>query len=501
MNDETILIRGGTAIVFSDGGHRTLTDGEIAVTGDRITYVGARRAGSTGAIADRVIDATGRIVIPGLISSHAHVGAHEGSRLLIDAGRREFLRSGFLHFLPARRSGAPGFLSPQDARASLRYGFATLLRHGVTTVLAFAPAGRDGGAMMLEVADEFGVRLVWSPIVQGGRYWLNDDGTVDHEDDEAMGLRMLDDAARFIERHRGANDGRLSGVIALDEFYASTPRLRQAAKLAADRLGVPFTLHFVEQHREFFETMMKTARTPVQLLADEGVLDRNTILAHCIYIAGHSLVGYPLEDDIGRLGKAGASVAHSPVAFSRRGVALESFDRYRKAGVNVALATDAYPLDLFAEMRMASIMGKAADRNYEAAPAPAVFDAATLAGAAALGRDDIGRLAPGARADLVIVDPRTLTVGPNPDPVRMLVHLAGPDNVALVMVGGRVLVEDGHLTVADEQQILAEAAASSDRVWQGYADYHPTGRDVASAFPASYRPFGTASGAGSGSQP
>lgn len=484
---DSILIRGGTAIVFDGQGHSILEDGEIAIADDRIAYVGPRRDGQAG----RIVDATGKIVLPGLISSHAHVGAHEGSRLLLDAGQREFIRSGFLHFLPARRSGGPGFLSPQDGRASLRYGFATLLRHGVTTVLAFAPAGRDGGAMMLEVAAEFGVRLVWAPIVQGGRYWLNDDATVEHEDDEAQGMRMLEAAVDFIERHRGANDGRLSGVIALDEFFASTPALRRAGKKAADALGVPFTLHFVEQHREFFETMMKTARTPVQLLADEGVLDRNTILAHCIYVAGHSLVGYPLEDDIGLLGQTGASVAHSPVAFSRRGVALESFDRYRKAGVNVALATDAYPLDLFAEMRMASTMCKAADRNYEAAPAPAVFDAATLAGAAALGRNDIGRIAPDARADLVIVDPRTLTIGPNPDPVRMLVHLAGPDNVDLVMVGGRVLVDGGRLAMVDEQQLLAEVTASSDRVWAGYGHYNPRGRDVAEAFPPSYPSFGS----------
>ena len=487
MSDKTTFIRGGTAIVFDGQGHSYLEDGEIAVTGDRIAYVGPRRDMQ----ADKIIDATGKIVLPGLISSHAHVGAHEGSRLLLDAGQREFVRSGFLHFLPARRSGGPGFLGPQDGRASLRYGFATLLRHGVTTVLAFAPAGRDGGALMLEAAAEFGIRLVWAPIVQGGRYWLNDDASVEHEDDEAQGMRMLEAAVGFIERHRGANDGRLSGVIALDEFFASTPALRRAAKKAADALGVPFTLHFVEQHREFFETMMKTARTPVQLLADEGVLDRNTILAHCIYVAGHSLVGYPLEDDIGLLGQTGASVAHSPVAFSRRGVALESFDRYRKAGVNVALATDAYPLDLFAEMRMASIMCKAADRNYEAAPAPAVFDAATLAGAAALGRDDIGRIALDARADLVIVDPRTLTIGPNPDPVRMLVHLAGPDNVDLVMVGGRVLVEGGRLTMVNEQQLLAEVAASSDSVWAGYGRYNPKGRDVAEAFPPSYPGFGS----------
>ena len=429
--------------------------------------------------------------MPGLVSSHAHVGAHEGGRLLVDAGRREFLRSGFLHFLPARRSGAPGFMAEHDARASLRYGFATLLRHGITTVLAFAPAGRDGGSLMREVAHEFGIRLVWSPIVQGGRYWLNDDGTVDYEADEATGLRQLGEAVAFIEQHRGANDGRLSGVIAVDEFFASTPTLRREAKKAADSLDVPYTLHFVEQHREFFDTMTKTGRTPVQLLADEGVLDRRTVLAHCIYVAGHSLVGYPVEDDVGLLGQAGVSVAHSPVAFSRRGVALESFDRYRKAGINVALATDAYPLDLFAEMRMASIMCKTADRNYEAAPASSVFAAATLAGAAALGRDDIGRIAVGANADLVIVDPRTLSVGANPDVLRMLVHLAGPENVDTVMVGGRILVEGGRLRMASEEELLADVTASSERLWAGYGRYDAKGKDVSAAFPPSLPDFGS----------
>lgn len=479
----SLLIKGGTAVVFDGREQRYLKDGEIAVAQGRIAYVGPRYPGAT----DRVVDAAGKLVIPGLISTHAHVGAHEGSRLLLDGGRHEFVRSGFLHFLPSRRSGGPGFLADQDARASLRLGFATMLRHGITTVLAFAPAGRDKGETMLEVAAEFGLRLVWAPLVQGTRYWLADDGSVDWQADEAMGLRQLREAVAFIERHRGANDGRLAGTIALDEYFGSTPTLRREAKNAARALGVPFTLHFVEQHREFFDTMTRTGRTPVQLLADEGLLDRGTLLAHCIYLAGHSLVGYPMADDIGLLGQAGVSVAHSPVAFSRRGVALESFDRYRAAGINVALATDAYPLDLLAEMRMASIMCKTVERNYEAAPAAAVFAAATLAGAEALGRDDIGRLSVGAAADITIVDPRTLTIGPNPDPLRMLVHLAGPDNVDTVMVAGRVLVEGGRLAMADQDRILAEATASAQRVWAGHGRYHPSGRDADEAFPPSLR--------------
>lgn len=478
-NSVDLLIRNATVIAFDGARHRRLDDGVVAVSGNRISHVGRRFDGS----ATRTIDARGGMVIPGQISTHAHVGIHEGPRLLVDSGRREFVRSGFLHFLPARRSGGPGFLAPQDLRASLRYGFATLVRHGVTTALAFGPAGPDGGETMLAAAAEMGIRLYWSPIIAGGRYWLSDDGRVDLELDENAGMKALERAVAFIEARRGTNDGRLSPVITLDEYHASTPGLRRECKAAARALGAPFTLHFIEQHREFFDTMQSTGRTPIQLLADEGVLDAGTILAHCIYHAGHSLVGYPMEDDIGLLGATGAAVAHSPVAFARRGVAFESFDRFRRAGVPVALGTDSYPLDLFGEMRMASIMCKAVEKNFEAAPAGAVFDASNLAGAAALARPDLGRLAIGAKADLVLVDTRSLSFGVNPDPIRALVHLATPDMVDTVVIDGRVVVEGRRLAVADEDEILAAAEASSKRVWGRFADSDRLGRPAEQAFP------------------
>ncbi len=474
-----ILISGGTIVAFDGTAHRRLENGVVAIKGGEIVHVGKSWDGA----ATRRIDAAGKMVIPGQISTHAHIGAHEGPRLLIDAGRRHFMRSGFLHFLPARRAGGPGFYAAQDARASLRYGFATLVRHGVTTVLAFGPGGPDGGETMMATAAEFGLRLVWAPIASGGRYWLDDDGTVTREIDEKLGHSTLEQAARFIERNRKANDGRYSGVVVLDEYYVSTPSLRREAKALANSLGVPFSMHFVEQHREFFETMGQTGKTPVELLADEGVLDSGTILAHAIYLSGHSLVGYPMADDIGLLGQAGAHVAHSPVAFSRRGVALESFDRYCRAGIGVALATDTYPLDMFSEMRTATIMAKAADRNYEAASAADVFAASNLAGAKALGRPDLGRIAAGAKADIVIVDPKTLAFGVNPDPIRALVHVGAPENVDTVMVDGRILVEGGCLTMADQDEILAAAAASSEKVWAGHAGYDPGKRSVEQAFP------------------
>lgn len=478
-------IQGGTIIAFDGHEHRELRDGSVVVEGDRILYVG-REYTHTEAV-DRTIDASAMLVIPGQISTHAHIGAQEGPRLLLDGGRREFIRSGFLHFLPRSRAGKPGILSRQDASASLRMGFISLLRHGITTVVAFAPEGPDQGAMMLEAAEQLGIRLYWSPAATAGRYWLEDDGRVVHELDERQGLAMLDHAASFIENHNGQADGRILGILVLDEYFLSTPAVRRHAKAVADQLKVRFTMHFVEQHREFFETVSRTGKTPVELLAEEGVLGKNLLLAHCLYIAGHSAVRFPVADDIALLGEHGVSVAHSPLAFARRGLALESFDRYRDAGINVALATDTYPLDMFSEMRMAAVMCKTAEGHYEAGKAEHVFAASNLGGAQALGRSDLGRIEAGAKADLVIVDPRNTAFGPNPDPVRALVHLATPSMINTVMVDGRIVVEDSRLLVADEQRILEEARISSNNVWQAYKDYDWQGQGIDHRFPPALR--------------
>jgi cytosine/adenosine deaminase-related metal-dependent hydrolase len=173
------------------------------------------------------------------------------------------------------------------------------------------------------------------------------------------------------------------------------------------------------------------------------------------------------------------------VAFSRRGLMLESFDSYRRAGVTVALGTDTYPLDMFAEMRMASTACKAVERNFEAAPAGDVFAASNVVGAKALGREDLGRISVGAKADIVIVDTGNITFGVNPDPVRALVHLATPGMVDMVMVDGRVLVADKCLLNVDEAALLRDVRRSSERMWEHYRIYHPSGQSLAERFPAS----------------
>lgn len=481
----TTRIEGGTIVAFDGERHRLLENGVLSYRGDTIVHVGRENVHA----ADRVIDARGKLVIPGQISTHAHVGTHDGARPITDGGRRDFLRSGFLNFLPTKFHAGPPLLAPADPIAAARYGMACLLRNGVTTAVAFAPGGADGGTGMLDLAEEMGLRLYFAPMSTGGRYHFDDSGRLHEVRDERQGLEDLDRAAQFIERYDGAHDGLVRGALVIDEYHFATPATLRRAKELAVRLGVPLTLHFVEQVWEFHQTLRATGKTPVELLQSEGFLGPEVILAHCIYVAGHRATAYPYGDDLALIALAGASVAHSPLAFARRGAALESFERYLAAGINMAIGTDIFPMDMFAEMRTASMVGKLVEQNHEVARAVDVFNASNIGGARALNRDDLGRLAPGAKADIVLVDWDNLTIGPLPDPIRALVHLATPEMVDTVVVNGRTVVENGRLTVCDQTQVLTEARASCARVWAAFPQYHWSGRSIAEEYPPSLKPW------------
>jgi 5-methylthioadenosine/S-adenosylhomocysteine deaminase len=475
------VLRNGIVIGFQNGEHRVLDGGDVVYADDVIEYVGRRWKGDAGT----VIDVSGKLVLPGLISVHAHVGCAVGDRLIVDGGRRDFLRSGFINYQPRRLGGGPGFNDPEDLEAALRFGFASLLRSGVTTVAEMGGATRDGGKSILSLAGECGIRLYYAPGYNGAEYFFDERGGLHRRWDEAAGLAGLERAAAFIERHHGAHQDRVRGLLIPDEAFNSTATLLRRTREAADRLGVGISIHTAEQVYEFHEALREHGRTPVQRLADSGLLGPDAILGHCRFVAGNSQTAYPWDDDLKLLAESRSTVAHAPVAGARRGGALESFQRYRDRGINLAIGTDTYPLDILAEMRAASLLCKVTERDHAAADARSVFTAATIGGAVALRRDDLGRLAPGAKADIVVIDLSRLRFGPYHDPLRALITCGNAEHVERVVIAGRAVVEGGRICAWDEAQILANARASSERVWSEFPRAHWSGRSVDEVFPPS----------------
>jgi len=165
---------------------------------------------------------------------------------------------------------------------------------------------------------------------------------------------------------------------------------------------------------------------------------------------------------------------------------MESFASYRRAGVNMALGTDTNPQSVLEAMRWAAVVSKIVERNTEATTAAHVFDAATLGGARALGRDDLGRIAPGAKADLVLWKGASWGMTPLRDPVKNIVYNATAEDVDRVWVDGRLVVDGGRVRAADERAILAALQAGGERMWPRMARFDWAGRDAGALSPQTY---------------
>jgi cytosine/adenosine deaminase-related metal-dependent hydrolase len=462
---EKTAIRGGDIIAHNGETHRLLRDGVLVYEGDTIIHVGKTYKG----VVDKTINASGMLVIPGLVSTHSHLRGNEGYRMVIDGGRRDFMRSGFLNYCGNRPGGGPGFLATQDPVAAIRYALSASLRHGVTTIVELDSGLPDNGQSVVKLAGECGIRMYYSPSFTAGEYNFNEKGVLCHSWDEKRGLEGLERACEFIEKFDGSHDGRIHGMVVLNEFFSSTPELRKRTKRAAQKLGVGITTHFCEQLYEFHETVRKTGKTPVSVLEEEGFLGPEVILGHCKFVAGHSMTTYPWKGDLEAIAASGATVSHSPIAYSRRGSTFESFQRFLDHGITLSMGTDAHPHDVISEMQYAAIVCKIVEKDHLAANARDVFNAGTLGGAKAVMRDDLGKLSPGAKADIVLVDLDNLTIGPVLDPIRALIYTGTGDMVDTVIIGGHTVVKGRRLLVWDEAEVLKTVRASSKRVWDSFS--------------------------------
>lgn len=480
-----ILVKGGWIVAYDGAEHRILKDGVVMIEGDTIRHVGRGYDGK----ADAVIDAGRDLVIPGLINTHVHLGSQAGDRMVLDAGRRDLFRSGFLNHWPAKGIRGPNLFAFEDLEASLRYSFASLAKFGSTTIVEMGGEFGDDPAGLARLAAELGVRLYTTPGFASASHYYDQGGRHHRHWEEPAGEAGLDKAIGFAEKHDGSHGGLVRAILVPYEFWTCTPELMKRAKRAADKLKIPMTFHVAESVIEFHDTMLQRGTTPIGALADWGVLGANTILGHCLYTGGHSQVAYPFRDDLRLIAEAGASVAHCPAVFARRGVALESFQRYRDAGITMSIGTDSYPQDILDELKYGAVVCKVTDHNHEAAKARDIFNAATLGGAKALGRDDLGRIAPGAKADLVILDFDRLRIGPFLDPIKALVHCGNGELVKQVIVNGRTIVENGRIPGWDERELVAKIRASTDRAWGHFAEFHMKAEPIDVAYPAAFRPW------------
>jgi cytosine/adenosine deaminase-related metal-dependent hydrolase len=265
--------------------------------------------------------------------------------------------------------------------------------------------------------------------------------------------------------------------------------LLKATKEAAQTRGCHIHMHAAQSLFEFHEIKRRHGKTPIKYLRDLDFLDEQVILTHVIYSTLNPATGSHGNDnsDLEILSRFKTTVAHCPVIYGRKGEVLYSLGRYLEAGINVALGTDAFPMDMVREMRGAAIMGKIAERNSLAVTARDAYNAATIGGARALGREDLGRLTPGAKADIVIIDLSDLHVGLVDDPIKTLVYMATQSDVESVIVDGKTLVKEGRVIGIDEKALAREANRVNQWQKTAFVEQDPLGADVERHFPPLFK--------------
>jgi cytosine/adenosine deaminase-related metal-dependent hydrolase len=477
------LIRGAWVVGFENGHHVLLRDGVVVMEDDRILHVGQRFAGQV----DRTLDAPDKLVAPGFVDAHALTNV-DIQTLALDV-RTEDLASARDHL-----DFGTFELDEEHLRAGARYALTQLLKGGSTTIVAstqLSPgqlaAPRAEAPLLAQLAGELGARIYVAHQFRAGVRRPESDADSTHWNERAAATELAY-AREVVEQLESSHADRVRTMLFPSALDACTPALLREVKAAAHALDVPVHIRAAQTLAEFHACMRRYNRTPVQLLDEAGFLGERTLLAHLNYTTAHPASGFPMGDDrdLEIVARRGATVVHCPVVDARRGHILASFSRFGGAGINLALGTAAHPPDMFEEMRWAALGAKWQDRDANAGTARAVFDAATLGGAQALGRPDLGRLAHGAKADLLLVDLETLSLGPVDDPIRNLVYAGDAGHIRTVFVDGHIVVVEGRIPGLDERGLQQAATAAYLRQCDRIAEHRQDPATAATLFPTVY---------------
>ena len=431
---DRIIIKNGSVVTMNDA-NDVVFDGAVVLEGDRITDVGPTtdvlaRQSAEGA---RVIDASGKAVLPGLVDLHYHTALGKGWSDHLPLW--EYLETCWYPIIRA--------LDYEAAYWAAMASYSESIKCGVTTVNDMY---RKLDALA-DAADEIGIRAVLSNDVA----------------DDEHNLDTLDDNKAAFQAKHGAGNGRVEVYIGIEWLPLASEELLRDARVLADELGTGIHIHLNESLTEVENSKQRFGRRPTEVAYDAGILGRNCIAAHCVWLS---------DAEIALMRETGTQISHNPSSNAKLGNGIARLPEILGAGINVGIGHDAAECnnsrDLFEVMKFASLMHRASRVDASLQQAPDVVRMATRNGADALGHET-GRLAPGRKADVILVNLKSQMFTPlmpgNADHLfSHLVFAANGSCVDTTIIDGKIVMEDRQLTTVDEQKVLREANDAFRRV-------------------------------------
>ncbi|WP_164233105.1 chlorohydrolase family protein [Microbacterium hydrocarbonoxydans] len=481
------LLTADHVLACEDGRFRELRDAAVLVDGDSIRWVGPVGRAAAHEFDER-IDLGQALLMPGLIDLE---GLADIDHLQLDSWRDD---DGWAELRWSRayaESGPAGALSPEDRRLMRRYAVAQLALHGITTFMPIAAEVHTAWAEthddlvdVARAAQELGLRAWLGPSYRSGVPVTEPDGAEGVAWDEARGEAGLAEAVRFLDTIAGWGDPLLTGVLAPCRIeHVTEELLRETARVSADR-DVLVRVHALQElgEREHFARTAGT--TQLGLLERTGLLGPRLLVAHGVYLDVHPDVHGEDRGELAALAAAGASVVHCPLTNARYAFLLEDLSQYLEAGVNIAMGTDSFPPDLIRAIDHGVQLSKAQHGDLSRGMLAEYVQAATLGGATALRRPDLGRIEAGAAADVVAFALDDIRIGAVEDPLRTLVLAGTARDARFSMVAGRVVLRDGVLPGVDMEELRREGQRIFGILRDSYADRSARTATVDEIFPA-----------------
>jgi len=485
MTSGPVLLSARWLVGHADGSHKLYRDGEIVIDRDRVVFIGHGYPGDVS----RRIDYGNALIGPGFIDLDA-LSDLDTTVLAFD--NQPAWKKGRVWPQTYMDSGPFEMYSAEELAFQKRYAFARLIRGGITTALPIASLFyREWSETVSEfeaaadAARGLGLRVYLGPAYRTGNAVVQADQSITMHFDEERGLLGLANAIDFCRRINGSGGSLIKAMLAPDRIETCTARLLQATRAAADDLDVPVRLHSNQSRFEFETVVRLHGKTPTQWMKHLGILSPRALLPHGLFISGHN--GMPLlAPDLETLAESGATIVHCPLVFARSGTALRSFRSFRDRGIRIGLGTDTYPPDMFENMRLGMMLCRIVEGSPTACRSEEFYDAATIGGADALGRPDLGRLQPGSKADLMVIDFGNPFAGQVIDPIQTLMLNGAAHMVRSVMIDGTFVMQDGVIPGVDHIDFHRKAQGQFDRLMSKYplrTFGHPP---VAEIFSSSY---------------
>ena len=479
----TTLMTARWVVGHEDGRHVLFENGEVAFENGRITFVGHDFPGE----AARRIDCGDAVLGPGFIDLDA---LSDLDTTVLGFDNQPAWKKGRVWPASYMRAGPRDMYTADELVWQKRYAFTRLIRNGITTALPIASLFyREWGetpeefAAAADAAEELGLRVYLGPAYRTGNTFVTNDGEIDFHFDEARGLDGLKAAEAFCRDHEGRAGGLIRTMLAPDRIETCTEELLRRTAAASADLGVPVRLHCCQSVFEYESVLRMHGKSPPEWLSSLGFLSERSILPHLTVISGRNGITHDAPD-LQILADSGASLAHCPLVMARGGLALDDFATYRDAGLTIGMGTDTHPPDMILNMQAGLLMGRLSAGRPQAVRSEDMYDAATLGGAKALGRSDLGRLESGACADITVIGLDDPAMGQVIDPIQTLMLNGSGRDVRTVVIDGRVVMRDGVIPGVDEAAMQAQAQAQFDGLVRQYPDRthgHPPLSDIFSS--------------------